>query len=191
MVNSESQLNIESKRITNLKKSTKEWVWQSWNQYPPEWFITLLWNDLPTDPIKSSSHTRHFMNVLMCDLYKKSKCSSVPSFPNRIGVTAFQERTETQGKVTFHTHLHLSNTNGKWHNQHELKFYLRHKIGKKVIKLLKSDTPGNQGITVIPWVSEHHRSYNFKEYGRQQRKKLTRYTQDGDHLLDVKLSDLS
>ena len=190
MVNSETQLNLESKRIRRLNRTTKDWVWNSWNQYPPEWFITLLWNDLPTDPIKASTHSRHFRNVFLCNLYTTNQCSKVPKFPDRLGITVFQERTETQGKITFHSHFHLSNTNGRWSNHEEVKFYLKHKIGKRVMKLLKSDTPGNEGIKALDWVQERHMAYNFKEIDRKRYVQMTRYTQDGDLLLDVELSDL-
>ena len=190
MINSINDLRIENQRIQKLHGATKDWIRNTWKQYPPEWFITLLWNDLPTDPVVASSHTRHFRNVLLCDLLKCRNCSSVPDFPDRLGITAFQERTETQGKITFHTHLHLSNTNGHWSSEEELHCYLRYVIGKKVQKLLKTDTPGNKGVVVLPWVEEQHMTYNFKEMNRKHQVQLTRYIQDGDLLLDVERSDL-
>ena len=58
------------------------------------------------------------------------------------------------------------------------------------MKLLKSDTPGNQGVVVKPWNEDHHKYYNLKEMERQKKKVLTRYTQDKDLLLDIKNSDL-
>jgi hypothetical protein len=190
MVISSSELSLESKRIKRLNTNTREWVWNTWKQFPPEWFVTLLWNDLPTSPVTSSSHSRHFINVLLCNLYGCNKCSSVPEFPHRLGITAFQERTETQGKVTFHTHLHLSNTNGHWDSREELGFYLRSTVGKKVQKLLKTTTYGNQGVTVKRWSPERHMTYNFKEMNRQRHLKLIQFVQDGDLLLDVERSDL-
>ena len=107
-----------------------------------------------------------------------------------MGITAFQERTETQGKITFHTHLHFSNTNGHWNSEEELGFYLRSTVGKKVQKLLKATTHGNQGVTVQRWIPERHMTYNFKKMNRQRHLRLTRLVQDGDLLLDVERSDL-
>ena len=174
-----------------LDRTTREYVLNTWNQFQPEWFVSLLWNDFPTSPVTSVSHTRHLRNVLLCDLYKVNRCSSLPVFPDRLGLTVFQERTEVQGsKVTFHTHIHISNTGGLWSTPEALEVYLRYNIGKRVKKLLKTDTQYNEGVTVKKWIAERHRSYNFKEQQSQQSKRLTRFTQDRDLLLDVENSDL-
>ena len=92
--------------------------------------------------------------------------------------------------MTFQTHLHLFKTQGRWNDEGEVYYYLRHVIGSKVMKLLKSDAPGNQGVVVKPWNEDHHKYNNLKEMKRQKKKVLTRYTQDKDLLLDIKNSDL-
>ena len=177
--------------MTNLNTTTKKWIWNTWNQYQPDWFVTLLWNDLPTSEITSSSHTRHLRNLTLRKTTGSNSCSEIPDCPDRLGMTVFQERTESQGnKVTFHTHLHLFNTQRRWNDEGEVYYYLRHVIGSKVMKLLKSDTPGNQGVVVKPWNEDHHKYYNLKEMERQKKKVLTRYTQDKDLLLDIKNSNL-
>ena len=66
----------------------------------------------------------------------------------------------------------------------------RSKVGKKVQKLLKTTTYGNQGVTVKRWDPERHMTYNFKEMNRQRHLKLIQFVQDGDLLLDVERSDL-
>ena len=48
--------------MTNLNTPAKKWSWNTWNQYQADWFLTLLWNNLSTSDITSSSHTRHFIN---------------------------------------------------------------------------------------------------------------------------------
>jgi len=181
---------------------TKKWIWKTWDKYPPEWFVTILWNDLPTSPITSTSHTKHLRNKILCEVTGKKRCDDIPEFPDRLGITAFQERTEMQnGQVTFHTHLHLYNSSsgsaiitdpqdGLWQNSEQLHFLIRYKLGTKIQKLLKTTTPGNEGVVVKRWNKDHHRDYNMKEMGRQKKKVLTRYTQDNDLLLDVMNSDL-
>ena len=188
--------------MSNLNNSTKKWIWNTWNKYPPEWFVTILWNDMPTSSITSTSHTKHLKNKILCEVTGKKRCEDLPDFPDRLGITAFQERTESQkGQVTFHTHLHLYNSSsgssvitdpqdGLWQNSQQLHFLIRHKLGTKIQKLLKSTTPGNEGVVVKRWNEENHRYYNLKEMERQKKKVLTRYTQDNDLLLDVMNSDL-
>ena len=181
---------------------TKKWIWKTWDKYPPEWFVTILWNDLPTSPITSTSHTKHLRNKILCEVTGKKRCDDIPEFPDRLGITAFQERTEMQnGQITFHTHLHFYNSssgsaiitdsmNGLWQNSEQLHFLIRYKLGTKIQKLLKSTTNGNEGVVVKRWNKDHHRYYNMKEMERQKKKVLTRYTQDNDLLLDVLNSDL-
>ena len=182
--------------------TTKKWIWNTWEKYPPEWFVTILWNDLPTSPITSESHTRILRNMLLCETSGIKRCGDLPEFPDRLGITAFQERTEIQtGKVTYHTHLHLYNSlsgsaiisdphEGRWQHKNQVHFLIRHKLGKKIQKMLKSTTKGNEGVVVKPWNKEHHMYYNLKEMERQKKKVFTRYTQDKDLLLDIENSDL-
>ena len=35
--------------MTNLNTTTKKWIWNTWNQYQPDWFVTLLCNLLLTE----------------------------------------------------------------------------------------------------------------------------------------------
>ena len=175
----------------NLEK--ERWVFNTWRSYPPDWFVTILWNDMPSDPITTSSHTRHLRNVLLCQSSGVRKCSSVPELPHRLGMTTYQERTLTKkGKVVYHTHLHLFNTDGKWLSPFDLHFFIRYQIGKRVVKLLKTDTEENKGVVVKKWSSDYHQTYNLKENQRQLKKAYSlnpRYAQDADLTLDYKNSD--
>lgn len=190
------------KIMDKLNRAYTKWILNTWDQYNPEWFVTILWNDLPTDHITAASHTRHLRNKILCETTGIKKCGKLPDFPQRMGMTVFQERTmNPKGKVTFHTHMHLYNTSSgypqpRWDNPSQLHFLLRYKLGTKIQKLLKSTTSGNEGVVVKRWVKEHHEAYNLKEVSRQQKLLRTRYAeackyaQDKDLLLDVMNSDL-
>ena len=174
----------------HLNSTTRNWIWRNWSKHEPEWFITLIWNDLPGDAIRSGSHTRHFRNVLLRNLTGAKKCSDIPRFPERPGLMCFQERTLIQGRVTFHTHVHLSNVNGRWGSALVFESFLKDSIRPHCSKLLKSDSAGNRGIIVKSWKDECHRTYNLKEFNRQKMSSMENYTQDPDLLLDVLNSDL-
>lgn len=188
--------------MTNLNIATKKWIWNTWEEYPPDWFITILWNDLPTSPITSASHTRHLRNKILCSSCGVNRCSQIPEFPNRLGLTCFQERTTTQkGLVTFHTHIHLFNCSARgsaiisdpeplWNSPEQLHHHIRYELGQSIDKMLKTTSLGNEGVVVKRWKEEHHRYYNLKEMERQKKMVLTRYVQDHDLLLDVENSDL-
>ena len=193
------------KIMDNLNRETTKWILNTWDRFHPEWFVTILWNDSPTDPILAGSHTRHLRNKILCETTGIKKCGKLPRFPHRLGMTAFQERTiNTKGQTTFHTHLHLYNTRSGsavladpqdllWDNPSQLHFVLRYKLGTKVQKLLKSTTKGNEGVVVERWNEEHHQTYNMKEMTRQKHRRFARacrYAQDPDLLLDVMNSDL-
>ena len=176
--------------MDELNNATRRMIFDVWEKYTPDWYVNLLWNDMPTDAIKSSSHTRHLRNVILCKTSGVSKCSRIPELPNRVGMTCFQERTIQQsGKVTFHTHIHLFNASSVWSDEDHLNFFIKYVCGQKVVKLLKSDTLYNKGVVVKRWMEDYHPSYNFKENDRQKYIKMCRYTQDKDLLLDVQNSD--
>ena len=195
------------KIMDKLNREYIKWILNTWDQYNPEWFVTILWNDNPTDPIKTGSHMQKLRNMLLCETTGIKKCGNLPEFPHRLGMTVFHERTmNPEGKVTFHTHMHLYNTSSgsaifsdpqpRWDNTSQLHFLLRYKIGTKIQKLLKSTTSGNEGVVVKRWVKENHEQYNMKEIARQQKLHRTMYAkacklaQDKDLFIDVMNSDL-
>ena len=115
----------EKSRTMELNSRCKKLIFNTWHQYHPEWFITLLWNDCPTDPVKASSHTRILRRMMLEKYFGVKNMSSVPGFPDRPGMMTFHERTFSQtGKVTFHTHTHLSNTDGCWESKRDVEEFV-------------------------------------------------------------------
>lgn len=172
-------------RFTN---ELKHWVFYNWKINPPHWFISILWNDLPTCPIKVTSHSRHLKNVFLSKLYGVNKCSKLEKFPNRVGMTFFQERklvsTQSRSLMCFHTHLHISNPTETKLSSGTLQNLLINQCSRHLPKLLKTEQDGNKGVVIKEWNREHHLHYNFKD--------LFTYKdhQDGDILLDYQTSDL-
>ena len=157
--------------------------------FPPDWFITLMWNDFPRDPITCVSHTRHWKNVLLSDVYNVGRCECIPDFPRRLGMMVFHERKRhcVNGKwvTVFHTHIHLYNDTRKLtssvggHNK-----FPRRKLQRHVNRLFKGDKEGFRGLDVRKWEEDKHLSYNFKDLYE------FKYEQDGDLVLDYENSDI-
>lgn len=185
-----------------LEYVSQNYIWDTWKQYTPEFFVTILWNDMPTCPITSSSHTTSLRNLFLCEVCGVKKSKKIPSFPNRVGLTSFQERSLTKsGKVTFHTHWHIYNCipsgSAIFANPHPLlkseegvHLLIRYKVGNKIRKLLKTTSKGNEGVTVERWCEDHHRHYNLKELQRQKKMQMQKYLQDDNMLFDYVNSDL-
>ena len=91
-----------------------------------------------------------------------------PDFPDRPGMMTFKERTFSQiGNVTFHTHIHLSNTDGRWESKRNIEEFVR-SSGANVKKLLKNMSKGNKGFDADTWHQVQHMYHNFKEQQRQK-----------------------
>jgi hypothetical protein len=191
--------------MKNLNITTRKWIWNTWDKYRPEWFVNILWNDNPTSPIITGLHTSKLRNLLLCEVTGVSRSGDLPDFPDRMGITTFQERTVNQkGKVTFHTHLHFYNCSRResaggemisdpspiWKSPEEVHFLIRYKVGLRIQKLLKTTTKGNEGVVVKVWNDTLHRAYNLKEMETQNKIFIPRFNQDSDMLLDVENSDL-
>ena len=179
---------ISSNMNNRFPNKLKHWVFYNWKINPPQWFISILWNDLPTDPIKVTKYSKDFKNIFLSKLYGVSKCSKLKDFPDRVGMTFFQERkmvsTSTRGFLCFHTHLHISNPTGTNIDGGTIHNLIMDKCSRNLPKLLKTEQDGNKGVVVKDWNREHHLHYNFKD--------LFTYKdhQDGDICLDLLTSDL-
>jgi hypothetical protein len=112
---SKTLLNHRLKRIHqetgSHPKVLQELIRDQWvNNFRPQWFITLLWNALPTRSETSISHSRHFRNVFLTTLLNQP-LKKLPEPPSRPHLVFFHERglVNHNGRqiLAFHTHLHL------------------------------------------------------------------------------------
>lgn len=175
-----------SRNQEKLTKTTRLWVQDTWKICHPEWFITLLWNDRPGEPITPASHARQFKNVFLCKLYDKRRCDRLPSFPERVGMTIFHERArDEKNRWMFHTHIHLLGEIVGMEYGWEIDWFIRSKCSAHIQKLLKTDADGNSGVVVEKWIPERHANYNYKDFFR------FRDCQDGDQVLDFENSDFT
>ena len=73
---------IRSREIQNngIEFKMQKWIFNTWHQYHPEWFITLLWNDCPTDPVTASSHTRILRRMMLENYLASRTCQRFLSF---------------------------------------------------------------------------------------------------------------
>ena len=112
---SRTLLNQKLQRVHQKTRShpkvLQELIRDQWeNNVQPQWFITLLWNDLPTQSETVISHSRHFRNVFLTSLLNQP-LKKLPESPFRPHLVFFHERKPviTKGRqiTAFHTHLHL------------------------------------------------------------------------------------
>ena len=189
---SRTLLNQKLQRIHQKTRShpkvLQELIRDQWeNNFQPQWFITLLWNDLPTRSETVISHSRHFRNVFLTTLLNQP-LKKLPEPPFRPHLLFFHERKQviTRGRqiTAFHTHFHLGvlpePLNHLWYLDH----LVHQKVSSRVQKLLKATTEGNRGLVIKPWNWDHHAFYNLKDYYSYQRQ------QDPDLVLDYENLDL-
>ena len=78
--------------------------------FRPQWFISFLWNYLPTRSETVISHSRHFRNVFFTSLLNQL-LKKLPEPPLRPQLVFFHERklVITRGRqiTACHTHLHM------------------------------------------------------------------------------------
>ena len=169
-------------------KVLQELIRDQWeNNFQPQWFITLLWNDLPTRSETVISHSRHFRNVFLTSLLNQT-LKKLPQIPLRPHLVLFHERKSVIVKerqiTAFHTHLHLSALpeplNHLWYLDH----LIHQKVSPSVKKLLKTTSEGNRSVVIKPRNWNHHAFYNLKDYY------FYRNHQDPDLVLDYQNSDL-
>ena len=177
------------RKKTTFQKETKWMVGKVFYTYPPKWFMTVIWNDFPRDPITCESHSRHFKNVFLYDLYHVSKVQSLPRFPHRLGMMFFHERKNhvigDRSVKVFHTHIHVYNDKDNLTSSSGGHLKLnKTRLNRHVQKLFKGDKKGLRGLDVKEWNSDFHSSYNYKDLYNY------RYDQDGDLVLDYQNSDI-
>jgi len=179
------KIHQETRSFAKVQEELIRYQWE--NSFQPQWFITLLWNDIPTRPETTIGHSRHFRNVFLTQLLNQP-LKKIPEPPFRPHLVFFHERKPVirHGRqiLAFHTHLHLGalpdTLNHLWYLDH----LIHQKVSPRVQKLLKTTSVGNRGVVIKPWNWDHHAFYNLKDYFRYKQ------NQDPDLILDYQNSDL-
>jgi len=175
-------------RTGSHPKVLQELIRTQWEtNFRPQWFITLLWNDLPTRSETATSHSGHFRNVFLTSLLNQP-LKKLPEPPSRPHLVFFHERKPVirHGRqiLAFHTHLHLGALPDPLNHLWYLEHLIHQKVSPRVQKLLKTTSEGNRGVVIKPWVWDHHAFYNLKDYYRYK------HHQDADLVIDYLNSDL-
>ena len=176
-------------RTGSFGKVQEELIRLHWeNNFQPQWFITLLWNDLPTQFDVVKGHAGTFRNVFLTQLMGCNSPTRIPDPPERPSLIFMQERKPviTRGRqiTAFHTHLHLGALPDPLNHLWYLDHLIHQKVSPRVQKLLKTTSEGNKGVVIKPWNWDHHAFYNLKDYYSY------RHHQDPDLVLDYQNSDL-
>ena len=181
------QVHSKTKSFGKVMETVIQNQWDS--NFRPEWFITILWNDLPTSYAQVEGHTKHLRNVLLTQLMRCGSPRDLPDPPGRPSAIFFHERSPVICRyrqiLPFHTHLHLEKLPSPLNEQWYLDALLKNQVAPKVQKLLKTTSKGNEGIVIKRWNQKHHGSYNLKDYYKYK------HHQDSDLVLDYKNSDLN
>ena len=155
---SRTLLNQKLQRIHQKTRShpkvLQELIRDQWeNNCQPQWFITLLWNDLPNRSETVISYSRHFRNVFLTSLLNQP-LKKLPEPPFRPHLVFFHERKPviTRGRqiTAFHTHLHLGALPDPLKHLWYLDHLIHQKVSPRVQKLLKTTSEGNRGVVINP-----------------------------------------
>jgi len=173
----------------SFAKVQEELIRQNWEtNFLPHWFITLLWNDLPTRFDTTEGHAKTFRNIFLTRLLKYNSPTKIPNPPARPQLVFFHERKPviTRGRqiTALHTHLHLGALPDPLNHLWFLDHLIHQEVAPRVRNLLKTTTEGNKSVVIKPWVWDHHAFYNLKDYNSY------RHHQDSDLVIDYLNSDL-
>ena len=171
----------------------REWLIKTWDEYPPEWFITLHWRTNPQKIETVQSYIKEFHRVFRRKFHWKLKgrvtrSSNIPMFPKGIGMVHFHERSESYSSRTgkymtpFHTHTHLSNTKGYFRDAEHLKHFIDELVMDKKVRDMRKLRPE---VSVKKWNHDHHQNYNLD----CPKKRIKEYILGIPHL-DIFSSDL-
>jgi hypothetical protein len=189
---SRTNLNQKLSRIHQRTRShpkvLQEYLKDQWeNNFQPQWFITLLWNDLPTHFDTVEGHSKTFRNIFLTQLMGCNSPTKIPDPPERPSLVFMHERKPVirHGRqiLAFHTHLHLGALPDPLNHLWFIDLLIHQKVAPRVQKLLKTTTEGNRGVVIKPWVWDHHAFYNLKDYYSYK------HHQDADLVLDYINSD--
>ena len=85
--------------MNQLETIHKEWLMKTWDEYPPEWFITFHWDSLPRRIETVQSYISEFHKLFRRKFHWKlkgrtSRSSNIPMFPQGIGMVHFHEKSD-------------------------------------------------------------------------------------------------
>ena len=164
-------------------QSLKRLLQNQWDQYPPNWFITIQWAPAPYEYATASKHARHFRNKLLTHLYS-CDLKKLPPPDERCRLVWFHEKAlDTNDRLIHHSHLHLTKPH-QVHSAHYLQWIIANKIAPGFDCLKNLNSKLNPSIVIRSWNNDHHAFYNLKDYYRH------RHHQDADLVLDYNISDL-
>ena len=175
--------------MNQLETIHKEWLMKTWDEYPPEWFITLRYRTKPKTIETVQSYISEFHKLFRRKFHWKlkgrtSRSSNIPMFPQGIGMVHFHEKSddvnEKTGKLIqpFHTHTHLSNTKGYFKTPNELRYFIngfiqecKKKKKQDGSRYLENFCYLNREEDVRVWNYKHHSQYNISS----KKKKMKEY----------------
>lgn len=169
--------------MNQLETVQRNWLMNTWNEYQPEWFITLHWNTLPKNIETVETYIKHFDQCFKRKFHwklkgRKTRTSRIPAFPKGIGMQHFHEKSELinekTGKIItpYHTHTHLGNTKGYFRDRYHVRDFINsmiHECRKQKPKKLDFIKYLNDDDAVMEWNQNHHSNYNINSRKKKQK----------------------
>lgn len=156
----------------------------------PQLFIVLQWSPFALDYQTAVSHSRHFKNVLLCQLYD-CRLKDIPE--DRCRMALFHEKAEAdishqrskspRYRYAYHSNIHIGGLPELCQEHWNLDLLISQKVSPKCKSLSKAKSKNNKGFIVREWKAEYHQFYNFKDLSIYQ------HDQDGDLVIDYENSD--
>ena len=175
--------------MNQLETTHKEWLMKTWNEYPPEWFITFRFKNKPKTIKTVEDYISEFHNLFRRKFHwrlkgRTTRSSRIPQFPQGIGMVHFHEKSDDVNEKTgqliqpFHTHTHLSNTKGYFKTPNELRYFIngfiqecKKKKKQDGSRYLENFCYLNREEDVKIWNFNHHSQYNISS----KKKKIKEY----------------
>ena len=79
------------KKGTN-KETVQGLLDNTWDSYPPEFYITFHWKNCPRQLETVINDTKFFNNIFFMKFEGSNKPKKIPEFPRRVGLQHFHER---------------------------------------------------------------------------------------------------
>ena len=181
------------KKGTN-KETVQGLLDNTWDSYPPEFYITFHWKNSPRQLETVINDTKFFNNIFFMKFEGSNKPKKIPEFPRRVGlqhfherhpVTVFRRKKLPKSVLSFHTHTVLSNTHGYFRDENHVCDYINELLRDKKVRSLKK-LNNKKHFSVVPFNIKRHGTYNSDEC----RKKLRLEEVRGKPYFDCENSDL-